>query len=182
VLHSNAKQRYRWRGNQRHIQPTHSGASDGGSSQRTRSGICDASLRVLRPHWRNQHWRVSVTDKASAARTYFVYSLIAIMLGRLRMTVEECIQEYRTLAEEAFTPKKKAILPARPRGAFSATALEHAVKSTCKRYCTVSECVQQRQHGIDHLTNCSHEDLEFSDERCTKTYVCAVFSELNAEY
>ncbi|KAK1973900.1 hypothetical protein LZ30DRAFT_609526, partial [Colletotrichum cereale] len=30
------------------------------------------------------------------------HSIIAIMLGRLRMTVNECIREYREVAQKAF--------------------------------------------------------------------------------
>ncbi|KAH8748437.1 acyl transferase/acyl hydrolase/lysophospholipase [Diaporthe sp. PMI_573] len=42
--------------------------------------------------------------------------IIAIMLGRLRMTVDECIQAYDKVGQAAFTPKRRIFpLPASDR-------------------------------------------------------------------
>jgi patatin-like phospholipase/acyl hydrolase len=95
--------------------------------------------------------------------------IIAIMLGRLGMTVDECIQEYRDVAQKAFTPKRRLPFPAPPRGAFSATALEEAIKSTCSKFCSVAECSNRRQEGSPTNEACTHE-IEFRDAACTKTY------------
>ncbi|KAH8900639.1 FabD/lysophospholipase-like protein, partial [Thozetella sp. PMI_491] len=73
--------------------------------------------------------------------------IIAIMLGRLRMTVDECIRAYKEVAQQAFTPKRTAILPARPTGAFSAKALEAAIKRTIKEHCINPGCVSRRNAG-----------------------------------
>ncbi|ETS80274.1 hypothetical protein PFICI_07803 [Pestalotiopsis fici W106-1] len=55
--------------------------------------------------------------------------IIAIMLGRLGMTVDECIRAYDQVGEAAFTPKTRSRLSiAPPRGAYSATNLEEAIK------------------------------------------------------
>ncbi|KAK1623459.1 acyl transferase/acyl hydrolase/lysophospholipase [Colletotrichum phormii] len=83
--------------------------------------------------------------------------IIAIMLGRLGMTVNECILQYREVAQKAFTPKRTSLLPASSKGAFSATALEEAIKSTCKKSCTAAECVDRRQTGNATNGTCSHD-------------------------
>lgn len=66
---------------------------------------------------------------------YFIGSIIAIMLGRLEMTVRECIAAYRAVAEAAFTRRFRIPLPGPPRGVYSATALAKAIKSVIKEYC-----------------------------------------------
>ncbi|KAM0324875.1 hypothetical protein ACHAQA_007841 [Verticillium albo-atrum] len=67
--------------------------------------------------------------------------IIAIMLGRLGMTVTECIQAYRVMAEKAFTRKRTTIFPGSSRGAFSATALEEAIRDIIKAHCTAAGAV-----------------------------------------
>ncbi|UQC77423.1 uncharacterized protein CLUP02_02891 [Colletotrichum lupini] len=99
--------------------------------------------------------------------------IIAIMLGRLRMTVDECIREYREVAQKAFTPKRMTFLPAPPKGTFSATALEEAIKNTSKKFCTATECASQRQVGNPTNRTCPH-GMEFRDATCTKTAVLAI--------
>lgn len=92
------------------------------------------------------------------------------MLGRLGMTVDECIRAYRKVAERAFTRKAHAIIPARPRGAFSARALQEAIKQVVREFCTEKECVERRRNGLS-ITDCQHSDLPFREQTCTKTYV-----------
>lgn len=110
------------------------------------------------------------------------YSIIAIMLGRLRMSVDDCLKEYREVAQKAFTPKRRLNpLPAPPKGAFSATALEDAVKYTSRKFCTAPECAALRQQGNPTARTCPHGELEFRDETCTKTYVF-LHASLQTEY
>ena len=92
------------------------------------------------------------------------------MLGRLGMTVDNCLIAYREVAKKAFTPKKK-LVPASPKGHFSARKLEDAIKETVRKFCTDGECVTRRQQG--HLTTatCPHSDLAFREQTCTKTWV-----------
>jgi hypothetical protein len=92
------------------------------------------------------------------------------MLGRLGMAVDECVRAYDEVAKMAFTPKRTSFLPAAPSGAFSATALENAIKQTVKKHCVEPGCVQQRQSQSTDQT-CPHSDMEFRDPACTKTYV-----------
>lgn len=53
--------------------------------------------------------------------------IIALMLGRLRMSVQECIDEYTTLSKEIFK-RKRAVGSSRPT--FYAEELEAALKTT----------------------------------------------------
>ncbi|KAJ5553447.1 hypothetical protein N7494_002825 [Penicillium frequentans] len=100
--------------------------------------------------------------------------IIAIMLGRLGMTVDECIRAYRKVAQQAFTPKRTSILPASPRGAFSAQALEEAIKQTVREFCTDGECVARRRQGSPTTGTCPHSNLAFRDQACTKTVALAI--------
>ncbi|KAG7410244.1 Phospholipase A I [Fusarium oxysporum f. sp. raphani] len=55
--------------------------------------------------------------------------LIAIMLGRLRMTVDECIVAYTSLSNMVFEKKRhRSKINGQLQGRFDATALEQAVK------------------------------------------------------
>lgn len=96
------------------------------------------------------------------------------MLGRLGMTVDECIRAYRNVAQQAFTPKRSSsFFPAPPKGAFSAQALESAIKQTVREFCTEKECVNRRLEGRPTTDSCPHSDLAFRDQKCTKTVVFA---------
>ncbi|KAI0467590.1 hypothetical protein F4859DRAFT_506728 [Xylaria cf. heliscus] len=99
--------------------------------------------------------------------------IIAIMLGRLGMTVDECIRAYDKVAQTAFTPKRVAF-PVSPRGAYSATALEGAIKQTVREFCVESPCVDQRRQGQSTLDSCTHENVGFRSVSCTKTVVLAI--------
>lgn len=87
------------------------------------------------------------------------------------MTVDECIAAYRNVAEQAFTPKRTSIIPSAPTGAFSAKALEAAIKRTVREFCVETECVERRMQGQTAVEPCPHSDIEFRDGTCTKTYV-----------
>ncbi|KAH7162472.1 acyl transferase/acyl hydrolase/lysophospholipase [Dactylonectria estremocensis] len=100
--------------------------------------------------------------------------IIAIMLGRLGMTVDECIHAYKKVAQQAFTPKRTAIFPASPSGAFSATQLENAIRQTIRDHCVQPECVEQNKRGTTPAETCSHDDVHFRDSSCTKTVVLAI--------
>ncbi|KAI1118120.1 acyl transferase/acyl hydrolase/lysophospholipase [Nemania sp. NC0429] len=100
--------------------------------------------------------------------------IIAIMLGRLRMTVDECIRAYDKLGQAAFTPKRTSIFPASPSGAYSARALESAIKQTIREFCQELACVDKRNRGDSTVDSCPHEDAEFRDPSCTKTVVLAI--------
>ena len=94
-------------------------------------------------------------------------SIIAIMLGRLGMSVDASIRAYKALGKKAFTPKHPLSLPAAPKGYYSATALEEAIKHVIKEQCQKDGCrgAQNKVH------TCKHEDKLFRDQTCGKTYV-----------
>ncbi|KAL2885068.1 Patatin/Phospholipase A2-like protein [Ceratocystis lukuohia] len=100
--------------------------------------------------------------------------IIAIMLGWLGMTVDQCIRTYRELGETAFTPKWRKIFSVSPSGTFSAKKLEGAIKRAIRENCTMESCVQHRQAGKPTTNFCKHEDQELHDESCTKTVVLAI--------
>lgn len=89
------------------------------------------------------------------------------------MTVDECIQAYKEVAQQAFTPKRTAFvprLPASPTGAFSAKALEAAIKKMLRKFCVESECAARRSQGLSTTETCLHSDVGYRHRSCTKTY------------
>ena len=117
--------------------------------------------------------------------------IIAIMLGRLQMTVDECIQAYRELARRAFSLKPRSKSPSRIKqkvasvltsrsaldipisssSMFSAVCLEDAMKWLIKSFCAEVECKRLRDQGQSTVGTCPHENMLFRDKTCTKTYV-----------
>ena len=75
------------------------------------------------------------------------------------MSVGECIQAYKKLGEKAFTPKRWQ-LPANPTGAFSASALETAIKEVIADQCKEEACRGR---------SCQHTEKLFRDGSCCKT-------------
>ncbi len=92
------------------------------------------------------------------------------MLGRLGMTVDECIRAYKKVAQQAFTPKRTSILPSPPTGAFSAKALEAAMKQIIREFCVELQCVARRSQGHSTARTCPHSEIAFRYGSCTKTY------------
>ena len=71
------------------------------------------------------------------------------------MTVKQCLEAYKRMAEQAFTPKGNKLsrtfsLPASPRGEFAGKALADAVK----------KIVRERT---------GDEEAFFADKTCVKT-------------
>ncbi|KXX75712.1 Kinesin light chain [Madurella mycetomatis] len=86
--------------------------------------------------------------------------LIAIMLGRLRMTVDECIDAYTSLSDKVFEKKSHRInIKGKLQGRFDTDELEQAVK----------QILAARGLGEDAL-------LKDSDFSC-KVFVCATSKE-----
>ena len=84
-----------------------------------------------------------------------VAGLIAIMLGRLKMTVKECIDAYTTLSDTIFKKKyRRVTLKGKLQGRFDTEALEEAIK----------DMVTKSGLVVDAL-------LKDEDERACKVYV-----------
>ncbi|PHH54941.1 Vegetative incompatibility protein HET-E-1 [Ceratocystis fimbriata CBS 114723] len=101
--------------------------------------------------------------------------IIAIMLGRLKMSIDQSIKEYKSLASEIFVPEPtpSSTIPA---SAFSATRLEAAIKRMIRNNCTDPNCLQRKSDGdmTSTDTTCPHGDMPLADENCTKTAVLAM--------
>ncbi|KAL2885064.1 FabD/lysophospholipase-like protein [Ceratocystis lukuohia] len=78
------------------------------------------------------------------------------------------------LAETAFTPKRRKIIPVSPSGTFSAKKLEGAIKRAIRENCTMQSCIKHRQAGKPTTNVCKHEDQPLHDNSCTKTVVLAI--------
>jgi len=56
-------------------------------------------------------------------------SLIAIMLGRLKMSVKDCIKEYEKLSQDVFGTSRSSISwTGQVQGKYKSEALERAIK------------------------------------------------------
>lgn len=82
-------------------------------------------------------------------------SLVALLLGRLRLTVPEAIAHYTSLAETIFTARK----PFWKDGRFKASALEDSIKRVVEQ--TLGNANEKMDAGNGLRTRC-------------KTFVCAV--------
>jgi hypothetical protein len=90
--------------------------------------------------------------------------LIALMLGRLRMPVEKCIEAYQKLSRKIFSPVHsevnvvgRAVQKFKADGKYESEPLERIVRDMC------------RESGIDELAL-----LKDTSENATKVFVCAV--------
>ncbi|KAH6975787.1 hypothetical protein EDB80DRAFT_900003 [Ilyonectria destructans] len=87
--------------------------------------------------------------------------LIAIMLGRLRMTVDECITAYTFLSDKVFEKKSHRVkINGQLQGRFDTVALEQAVK----------QILVDNGHGEDAL-------LKDPSKTACKVFVCATSKE-----
>jgi hypothetical protein len=92
------------------------------------------------------------------------------MLRRLQITVDKYIQAYNKVGKAAFTPKQRFLpLPAKLKGAFSATALKKAIKQVVQENYTNPEYTAKRREDLQSETTCTHNDLLFWDKTCPKT-------------
>ncbi|KAL2885559.1 Vegetative incompatibility protein HET-E-1 [Ceratocystis lukuohia] len=99
--------------------------------------------------------------------------IIAIMLGRLKMNVDESIKAYKKLSETGFCEKRTIFK--RSNYAFSDKKLEAAIRVAIRNNCCEASCVEQRRERTTSTpSNCTHGDLCFYEENCVKTAVLAV--------
>ncbi|KAL2889223.1 Vegetative incompatibility protein HET-E-1 [Ceratocystis lukuohia] len=100
--------------------------------------------------------------------------IIAIMLGRLGMSVHDSIQAYKHLADSVFVPEPTHGTTS--SSAFSAEKLEMAIKEIIRNNCRDPQCVRLRERNgpARDINMCPHEDILFPDEHCTRTAVLAM--------
>lgn len=66
--------------------------------------------------------------------TVYLFRLIAIMLGRLRMGINECIDAYLSLSDRVFRKKRHRVtIKGEIQGRFDSDELARAVKEIVKR-------------------------------------------------
>ncbi|KAI0901540.1 acyl transferase/acyl hydrolase/lysophospholipase [Annulohypoxylon nitens] len=99
--------------------------------------------------------------------------IIAIMLGRLSMTIDECIRVYDRVAEAAFTRKRNRVRLI-SSSVYSSRALETVIQEVVKEFCTEELCATKRSSGQSTIDTCEHSDLKFRSGSCTKTAVLAI--------
>ena len=88
------------------------------------------------------------------------------MLGRLGMSIEQCIEAYDNLAIKAFTEKPGLIkFPAPPKGLYSAPALKEALITVIEQHCKEQGC---KRVSPEH-PKCEHANAVFRDHQCCKT-------------
>lgn len=76
----------------------------------------------------------------------FTHSLIALMLGRLRMPVEKAIEAYAELSKKIFSKKQSF-----KDGKYSAVGLEAAVGKIVKRYTGDASCGTLASHPVGRV-------------------------------
>ncbi|KAL2890721.1 Vegetative incompatibility protein HET-E-1 [Ceratocystis lukuohia] len=99
--------------------------------------------------------------------------IIAIMLGRLKMSADESIKAYKKLSKAGFYKKRTTLQ--RLQCPFSAKKLEAAIKLAIRENCCEPSCVEQREDkSIPTTKTCTHDDMRFYEETCVKTAVLAI--------
>ncbi|KAI9931191.1 hypothetical protein MW887_010851 [Aspergillus wentii] len=84
--------------------------------------------------------------------------LVAIMLGRLKLSIEEAIDEFRSLAKDVFGERK----PIGSDGRFKATNLENAIRSLVGRFVCAKDArdVSRTQLYRSYSCDASDENLD----------------------
>ncbi|KAL2886104.1 putative acyl transferase acyl hydrolase lysophospholipase [Ceratocystis lukuohia] len=102
--------------------------------------------------------------------------IAAIMLGRLGMSIDDCIKAYKELCNAAFAPGEQ-IWPMRIRTKSTSSILtanlENALKKAIRENCPVEQCAREREEDASRVNTCRHEDEKFLDKKCPKTAVLA---------
>ena len=75
-----------------------------------------------------------ISVKGSLCVHTYLISLISIMLSRLRMTVEECISEYRSLGEQIFGHPRPLNIGGFPWPKFNQKVLKSVIQDVTARY------------------------------------------------
>ncbi|PHH51952.1 Vegetative incompatibility protein HET-E-1 [Ceratocystis fimbriata CBS 114723] len=97
--------------------------------------------------------------------------IIALMLGRLRMTLDQSIKAYKSLAETVLSLEPTNLSTESPETRLA--QVETAIKRMIRENCGETNCAEQRLRGSPTADTCPHEDTLFRDENCTKTALLA---------
>lgn len=114
----------RWRWYPRNLWASDHQKSSGGDL----SKFTPKALWIFRHDRWHKHWRVDEIEPLMRNEAN-IYSLIAIMLGRLRMSVDDCIHAYLSLSQRVFRRRNSpATMTGRIQGRFDSNELEGAIK------------------------------------------------------
>lgn len=82
--------------------------------------------------------------------------IIALMLGRMRLTVDECIAAYEELTPKIFTKvhHRVNLKNAESQGRFDHEALEAGIKSILKKYGFDPEALLKESPGVSTCRAC----------------------------
>ena len=72
------------------------------------------------------------------------------MLSRLRMTVDDCIEEYKTLGEKIFGHPRRMAKGGFPWHRFSAKVLEDVIRDVTSRHNVQSDDFESR-YGLERM-------------------------------
>jgi hypothetical protein len=122
----------RWRRYTRHVGAVDIAGDYAEDPVQGETRLCATSMQIFRYDWRDQHGRVRNRRLAQTVvyttYTLFFSRLIALMLGRLRMSVSDTITHYDALAKKVFSDGKKVI----GDGHFKGSVLRDVVKEIVK--------------------------------------------------
>ena len=154
----------------RFINPADFERSDGRNQRRSPSSRSESckTLRAVWSYWWYKYWGVCADVPSSQTNADF-YSLIAIMLGRLEMTVAECIAAYTNMFKRIFEKhKQKSPINfwgrlGKLQGRFNSKILENSIEEIVKnrgliwrgsfKYRWYSSMPSARQHTQDDSNN-----------------------------
>lgn len=80
------------------------------------------------------------------------------------MSVQQCIEAYKTVSKRAFIPRSTIHLPGSLKGQYSGEKLEKVLKEVIAEQCRARGCNKE---------GCGHEDMVFKDANCCKTSVAS---------
>ena len=123
----------RWRWYSRVVGTPHLKGADGAHPIPRRPTPSSSSLRVFRSDRRDWYWRVIILLTPHQNKSQLIPDrrrLIALLLGRLRMTIDKAIACYISLTEKVFSSTQIG-----SDGKFSSKALEDALKKIMDEEC-----------------------------------------------
>lgn len=88
------------------------------------------------PHdWRHQYRRVSGLSRLWLTIADLFLRMIAIMLGRLEMSIDDCIKAYSSMMDSVFTKKQHRVdIRGGIQARFDTAELEKCIKSIVQQY------------------------------------------------
>ena len=109
-------------------------------------------MPLFRLRWRVEHWKVAKSAHLLGIALLIANSLIAISLGRLRMSASDCLSEYMRLGGQVFgnpqfwNQMRFGFLHLSTQPKYKAAHFDAAVKSVCDRH---NEVPKEFSDGVE---------------------------------